>query len=409
VGLPLPEQSTCPHCGKSVQVGWVVCPYCKQPLREQRRLSLIVLGLLMLGVVIVVIWLRGAGKSSLLAEWIARHVSSPIAALSATPTPLPIARVTPTLPPKATAILTRPPKLIPTITPSPTPLPLEITDEQGVPMVLVPAGPFIMGGEAEVLLAECELVFPGLGCSNMDFRSSEPEHTVTLDDYYIDKYEVTNASYAECEAAGACDPPYGLFLYREEALLGPVEIPWPDYYENPRYADYPMAFADWYEAQIYCQWRGARLPTEAEWEKAARGTDGRLYPWGNTYDSYPGPSTGRDNSEDVGDQLNPDFFSGDVSPYGVHNMMSGLWEMVADWFDPNYYNYSPAENPQGPASGEVHVLRGGMTRPAWIKCCIPFRFAEDDIKFSLERWGFVDLYSYGFRCARRVFPKEESQ
>ena len=390
----------------------MVCPYCEQSLQEQRRRSLVVLGLLTLGVVVAVIWLRGAGKSSPLAEWIARHTPTPIAALGATPTPLPFAKVTPTVPPKASITPTRPPKLTPTITYTPTPLPLETTDEQGVPMVLVPAGPFTMGSEAEVLLAECEQVFPGLDCPNsMDwFKASEPVHTVTLDDYYIDKYEVTNGSYAQCEAAGACDPPHGMNIIPVKWRYGrqPGDF---DYYGNPRYDDYPVNWTDWYQAQTYCQWRGTRLPTEAEWEKAARGTDDRLYPWGDTYDSYPGSIFFSDVSCDP---ITPwrcgpsmvERYPGDISTYGAHNMMSSDWEWVADWFDPNYYNYSPSENPLGPQSGEFHVLRGGMTLPSWLQCCVTTRAPGGDPKFDLPRWGRLINFS-AFRCARGVSPKED--
>ena len=121
-------------------------------------------------------------------------------------------------------------------------------------MVRVPAGPFLMGSED-------------------GGQDEQPEHSVVLDEFTIDQYEVTNAHYKQCVDAGVCDPP--------ERVDSETR---PRYFGEPEFANYPVIGVTWADAQTYCEWRGARLPTEAEWEKAARGTDGRILPWGDTFD-----------------------------------------------------------------------------------------------------------------------------
>lgn len=199
-----------------------------------------------------------------------------------TPTPTPTSRPTAT-PPLPTATLTptpspRPPTATPPPTDTPTPAlpqPGEIRpDDAGVPMAYIPAGEFTMGGSADAALAECKKYRPNPDECNRDwFTDEEPAHPVTLDAFWIDQYEVTNARYAECVAAGSCTPPAETKSYTRDS-----------YYNNPEFVDYPVIYVDWNQAKSYCEWRGGRLPKEAEWEKAARGTDGRTYPWGNDFD-----------------------------------------------------------------------------------------------------------------------------
>jgi formylglycine-generating enzyme required for sulfatase activity len=250
-------------------------------------------------------------------------------------------------------------ELPPTSTPTTmsTPTHENITDLQGVTMYLVPAGTFIMG-------------------SNEGELDEQPVHEVYLDSYYIDAYEVTNKLYSICVATGTCVLPL-------DTKDGERTI----YYGNPDFDNYPVIFVNWKMAKTYCEWRGARLPTEAEWEKAARGNDQRTYPWGEgiekifaNYNTNPGGTTA------VGS------YPRGISPYGLYDMVGNVWEWVADWYSKTYYQSSPTSNPVGPSSGDIRVTRGG----AW--------FTNESDARSANRSGQFPSNSVfsaiGFRCAR---------
>ncbi len=251
-----------------------------------------------------------------------------------TSTPLPTSTPALTVTPSASS----PPTPFPT-TPAPTPTVATRTRSQdGMSLVAVPAGDFIMGTQA--------------GAGNDDER---PVHTVTLDAFWIDRTEVTNAQYRAFvratghRAPGGCQT--GVATYDDETK-----------------ANHPVVCVSWDDAQAYCKWAGARLPTEAEWEKAARGTDGRPYPWGTHFDGSrvnycdincelsrkdAGADDGYAESAPVGS------YPAGASPYGALDMVGNVWEWVSDWFTDRGYSLSTPVNPHGPASGQYRTLRGG--------------------------------------------------
>ena len=194
-------------------------------------------------------------------------------------------------------------------------------------MVYVPEGNFEMGSK--------------------DYDDETPVRQVYLDAFWIDKYEVSNGQYAICVAAGACSKPRSTESYTRSC-----------YYGNPEYSDYPVIYVNWNDAMDYCQWAGGNLPTEAQWEKAARGIDGRTYPWGDEE-----PNCGRANFHDndfcVGDTSAVGSYPDGASPYGALDMAGNVWEWVSDWYEKNYYASSPNTNPQGPANGSYKGFRGG--------------------------------------------------
>ena len=230
-------------------------------------------------------------------------------------------------------------------------------------MVYVPAGEFKMGSD--------------LG------NVALPAHTVYLDAFWIDKFEVTNGLYAKCVGAGKCVEPEDTGSHTRKL-----------YYGDSRYDNYPVIFVSWQGATTYCAWAGKRLPTEAEWEKAARGTDERTYPWGNTWDAtrtnvFP---PAKWTEQDLRDTAEVGKFPAGASPYGAMDMAGNVSEFVADWFDSKYYAISPTRNPKGPSSGNEHVVRGGsfLVREGSVSTYI---------RVAINAPSEVQA-SYGFRCAK---------
>lgn len=227
--------------------------------------------------------------------------------------------------------------------------------------VYVPAGEFLMGS------------------TNVDPNATafeQPQHPVYLDAFWMDQTEVTNAMYAACVEAGGCLIPISS---GSETHL--------EYFRNPTYDAYPVLYVSWANARAYCQWAGRRLPTEAEWEKAARGPDGQIFPWG---DAAPNPSRANFNNN-VGDTSAVGSFPTNASYYGAFDMAGNVWEWVNDWYGGLYYASSPAANPPGPTNGTVRVLRGG----AWDSEVKDIRAAARFSFGPTSRQNFI-----GFRCAQ---------
>jgi iron(II)-dependent oxidoreductase len=203
-----------------------------------------------------------------------------------------------------------------------------INPKDGKEMILIPASEFVMG-------------------SDEGEEREKPPHKVYIDPFYISRYPVTNGEYKKFVDATKYSPP----------------SPWQNGKIPPGKENHPVVNVSWNDAVVYAQWAGARLPTEAEWEKAASWDDikkeKRVYPWGKDFDA----SKCNTSESGIGDTTPVGKYSprGD-SFYGVADMAGNVWEWCADWYDANYYKNSPRENPKGPASGQYRVLRGG----SWV-------------------------------------------
>ncbi|MDP1544501.1 MAG: formylglycine-generating enzyme family protein [Anaerolineales bacterium] len=355
-----------------------------------------------------------------------KKFSLPLAALAliacslfSAPNPTQITTPTPTLIPH-----TKTPA--PTNTPSPTPTPgvgstwTRPADE--MVMVYVPAGQFTMGMDGDKALEICEH-FRDNCLPRSWFTLEEPVHTVYLDAYWIDQTEVTNDMFARFIAATGHETDAerrgDSFIYTG-ATQSPAIFGWESingaswqYPLGPEsdltgLGDHPVVNVSWNDAVAYCEWAGARLPTEAEWEKAARGTDERVYPWGNQDPNgslanfadinldMDGANTGVDDGYTFTAPVGS--YPAGASPYGALDMAGNVGEFVFDWFNTKYYTVSPEYNPQGPdepASGDHRGNRGG----SWSD-------HEDGLRTSNRSGLRYDRSrnSFGIRCVVGAFP-----
>jgi len=241
-----------------------------------------------------------------------------------------------------------------TVSASAEPVHQRVRDKDQMTMMLIPQGEFRIG--------------------SADGKVDEqPVHRVHLDAFWMDQTEVTNAQYKECAASGLCtNPSMGDSFTRREYYTS----------DNEQYADFPVIHVNWYQAEAYCKWAGGRLPTEAEWEAAARGTDARTYPMGDAVAKGSANYAGF-----VGDTTRVGSYPAGSSPYGVLDMAGNVWEWVSDWYDQDFYSQSPRRNPAGPPSGSSRVLRGG----SWEDDTDLLRSANrnfNDPLISTETWGF---------------------
>jgi serine/threonine protein kinase len=248
----------------------------------------------------------------------------------------------------------------------------------GMAMAYVPAGDFTMGDLVDQAMSICQVYFTN--CTSSWFTDEQPPHSVSLDSYWIDVTEVSNGMFALCVQAGLCQPPSNSSSSTRS-----------NYYGNPQYADYPVINVDWNQATRYCTWAGARLPTEAEWEKAARGSDGRIFPWGNSLPDCSLSNFGGCN----GDTSPVGGYSYGASPYTTLNMGGNVSEWVNDWYSGSTYSSAAQSDPAGPSGGQDRLARGGSwnLNPNFIRSVnrdhLPPYTVRNDI---------------GFRCATSAIP-----
>ncbi|MBT4258918.1 MAG: SUMF1/EgtB/PvdO family nonheme iron enzyme [Nitrospina sp.] len=256
-----------------------------------------------------------------------------------------------------------------------------IKDDAKENMIFIPEGSFTMGFKID---NEHEW-------GDMD---EEPVHQVTLSSYWIDKYEVTSSNFSKFLNENKNE------AHRFIEIAPSVTVQFEDnvYQSRKGLENYPVNRVSWFGADAYCKWKGKRLPTEAEWEKAARGDDQRIFPWGNEFPDNSRVTFRRKFSEKGFQVMEPvDGLPAGVSPYGVHHMAGNVWEWVSDWFDSVAYQEGNRINPKGPETGISKVLRGGNWYYKAYYMRTTYRFNERPEIFKV--WQ-------GFRCARQAMPDD---
>jgi formylglycine-generating enzyme required for sulfatase activity len=259
------------------------------------------------------------------------------------------------------------------------PVATQVSPKDEMVQVFVPEGDFLMGTSDEEAAQLCSQFGNPHYCVNW-YTDEKPQHIVWLDAFWIDRSEVTNAQYAKCVENGDCQEP---------DTKSPSSSEY--YYFASQYADYPVTYVNWDMAAAYCKWAGRRLPTEAEWEKAARGSDGRLYPWGNDAPACSLANYLAGGNTCAGSQISMvGSHPEDASPYGAFDMAGSVWEWMADRYSAGYVESSSVRNPTGSENGESRVLRGG----AWD-------FFTWGLGSAYRNWynPAEAIYNFGIRCA----------
>jgi formylglycine-generating enzyme required for sulfatase activity len=240
-------------------------------------------------------------------------------------------------------------------------------------MIWIPAAKFSMGSNPDHVQQAAEWC----KCGKRQFEDEQYMHEVQVSGFYIDKYEVTNRQFqAFADATG----------YRTDAEKKNEAQTWRTEYTAGK-DSHPVVWMSWNDAHAYCEWAGKRLPTEAQWEKAARGTDARLWPWGNNWDNelLNSGEGGRGATVPVGS------FADGASFYGAMDMAGNVWEWVNDWYEAGYYQSGVTTDPQGPEGGVDRVLRGGG-----------YNNGLHDVRVANRHKGGQAGYApdHGVRCAR---------
>jgi serine/threonine protein kinase len=333
----------------------VVSPAAPQPSQPMRILPILA-GLGVLGLIVVVGAFLFFASSGMFAAPTATPTEKVLPSLTAT-----IVQLTEV--PQSTVVPTE------TALPTETPFPSEITDANNVTMIFIPAGEFTMGS------------------NDTGDVGSQPAHTVNLAAFYIDKYEVTNEMYDACiyrssAAGGKCQKPQRLSSAKNV-----------NYFGNEVFKDYPVVYITWKMAKTYCEWRGARLPTEAEWEKAARGADAnRIYPWDKNildcgYANY---------GDCIGDTTSVKQYEIGKSIYGLYNMAGNVWEWTSSLSKP--YPYNAADGREDPTTSGNRIVRGG----GWSAFGGNAKNIRVDTRLPRDP-GYAGTL-VGVRCARSEYP-----
>ncbi|HEY3311963.1 MAG TPA: SUMF1/EgtB/PvdO family nonheme iron enzyme [Anaerolineales bacterium] len=322
----------CPHCGGQHPDNAQFCPFTGNPLDHSSKSSnkdILRLGIIGVLLLILVIYLFLSNNdlsdiftqqtSTLTADVSNQQKKTSQSESSSDQIVVPIHAPTQDIQPTTSSTLT--------VVSNLSHVEIKINPSDGAELVFIPAGEFLMGSNRS---------------EDPYFWGAEaPKHVVFLNSFWIYRSEVTQGMYQNCDEVNACPSP--------EKINNSVA----KQYGNSQFKNYPVTMVTWQDALAYCQWAGGRLPTEAEWEKSARGTDGRLFPWGNSTNADGLANFSSSSPSSVGS------YPSGASPYGLFDMSGNVLEWVNDYFEPLYYQSAPAENPLGPLTGTRKVIRGG--------------------------------------------------